>query len=73
MIAIIGTSDQPCWLAESCKILLLLLLVTMCVSLFGLTYNPICPVQLYHEILLNHVISLVGWQKHVKFFFFFFR
>ena len=26
MIAIIGTSDRPCWLAEACKILLLLLL-----------------------------------------------
>ena len=26
MIAIIGTSDRPCWLAETCKILLLLLL-----------------------------------------------
>ena len=26
MIAIIGTSDQPCWLAEACKILLLLAL-----------------------------------------------
>ena len=25
MTAIIGTSDQPCWLAEACKILLLLL------------------------------------------------
>ena len=25
MIAIIGTSDQPCWLAEACKILLLLI------------------------------------------------
>ena len=25
MIAIIGTSDQPCWLAEACKIRLLLL------------------------------------------------
>ena len=24
MIAIIGTSDRPCWLAEACKILLLL-------------------------------------------------
>ena len=24
MIAIIGTSDQPCWLAEACKIFLLL-------------------------------------------------
>ena len=24
MIAIIGTSDQSCWLAEACKILLLL-------------------------------------------------
>ena len=23
MIAIIGTSDRPCWLAEACKILLL--------------------------------------------------
>ena len=28
MIAIIGTSDQPCWLAEACKIFLLLLLQT---------------------------------------------
>ena len=27
IIAIIGTSDQPCWLAEACKILLLLLLL----------------------------------------------
>ena len=27
MIAIIGTSDRPCWLAEACKILLLLLLI----------------------------------------------
>ena len=27
MIAIIGTSDRPCWLAEACKILLLLNLV----------------------------------------------
>ena len=25
MIAIIGTSDRPCWLAEACNILLLLL------------------------------------------------
>ena len=25
MIAMIGTSDRPCWLAEACKILLLLL------------------------------------------------
>ena len=24
MIAIIGTSDRPCWLAEACKIFLLL-------------------------------------------------
>ena len=27
MIAIIGTSDRPCWLAEACKILLLLILL----------------------------------------------
>jgi len=27
MIAIIGTSDRLCWLAETCKILLLLLLL----------------------------------------------
>ena len=26
MIAMIGRSDQPCWLAEACKFLLLLLL-----------------------------------------------
>ena len=31
MIAMIGTSDQPCWLAEACKILLLLLLVAQAV------------------------------------------
>ena len=28
MIAIIGTSDRPCWLAEACIIILLLLLLT---------------------------------------------
>ena len=39
----IGTSDQSCWLAEACKIL-----------------------------LLSIVISLVGWPKLVKFYFFFF-
>ena len=27
MIAMIGTSDRLCWLAETCKILLLLLLL----------------------------------------------
>ena len=27
IIAMIGTSDQSCWLAEACKILLLLLLL----------------------------------------------
>ena len=32
MIAIIGTSDRPCWLAEACKILLLLLLQRVCLS-----------------------------------------
>ena len=31
MIAIIGTSDRPCWLAEACKILLLLLLADVSV------------------------------------------
>ncbi len=29
MIAMIGTSDRPCWLAETCKILLLLLVVML--------------------------------------------
>ena len=28
-IAVIGTSDQSCWLAEACKILLLLLFFTL--------------------------------------------
>ena len=32
MIAIIGTSDRPCWLAEACKILLLLLLHASCLT-----------------------------------------
>ena len=32
-IAMIGTSDQSCWLAEACKILLLLLLLENLVSL----------------------------------------
>ena len=27
MIAMMGASDQPCWLAEACKILLLFVLV----------------------------------------------
>ena len=29
MIAMIGTSDRLCWLAETCKILLLLLLQSL--------------------------------------------
>ncbi len=29
MIAMIGTSDRLCWLAETCKILLLLWLLTI--------------------------------------------
>ena len=29
MIAIIGTSDRPCWLAEACKILLLHFLLSL--------------------------------------------
>ena len=33
MIAMIGTSDRPCWLAEACKIHLLLLL--RCGKTFG--------------------------------------
>ena len=33
MIAIIGTSDRPCWLAEACKILLLLLLLSLLLRL----------------------------------------
>ena len=36
MIAMIGTSDRLCWLAETCKILLLLLLS----STFSLGVNP---------------------------------
>ena len=32
MIAMIGTSDRLCWLAETCKILLLLLLHDSCLS-----------------------------------------
>ena len=40
----IGTSDQSCWLAEACKILLLLLLrlqmhAVVCVLLVGPTMN----------------------------------
>ncbi len=30
MIAMIGTSDRLCWLAETCKILLLLLELKQC-------------------------------------------
>ena len=39
MIAMIGTSDRLCWLAETCKILLLLLLLTasLCVNILGET------------------------------------
>ncbi len=44
MIAMIGTSDRLCWLAESCKILLLLLL-------FDFPYVP--------ELLLLTVLCVV--------------
>ena len=37
MIAIIGTSDQPCWLAEACNILFLLLLLLCSDLLCGRT------------------------------------
>ena len=39
MIAIIGTSDRPCWLAEACKNLLLLTLLLVDVSLLLSAYS----------------------------------
>ena len=50
MIAIIGTSDRPCWLAEACKILLL-----QC----ALTHASICytcirdPMQFFMQLLVQ--------------------
>ncbi len=41
MIARIGTSDRLCWLAETCKILLLLHL-SLVKSLFFSEYKSIC-------------------------------
>ena len=45
MIAIIATSDQPCWLAEACKILLLLRLLL----LHGMLTYPV-------HILCRHIL-----------------
>ena len=52
----IGTSDQSCWLAEACKILLLLLLLDATlpahqnsVSLFSLCVS-VLPVLLYRRV-----------------------
>ena len=46
MIAIIGTSDQPCWLAEACKQLLLLLVILLLLFLLVFTwYFASCRVQ----------------------------
>ena len=40
MIAIIGTSDQPCWLAEACKIPALDGLWIYGVTIFITVYTP---------------------------------
>ena len=46
--AIIGTSNQPCWLAEACKIFLLLVLVRrLCAS------TATIAVQQLHSIILH--------------------
>jgi len=42
MIAIIGTSDRLCWLAETCKILLLLLLTELPQSEPGSEVSSVC-------------------------------
>ena len=40
IIAMIGTSDQPCWLAEACKNLLLFLLFLVGVSPQAACWDP---------------------------------
>ena len=46
-IAVIGTSDQSCWLAEACKILLLLLLLEHVVIFHDSRHlpSPTCSLQ----------------------------
>ena len=39
MLAMIGTSDRPCWLAEACKILLLTQLSTPVVELSNMPFQ----------------------------------
>ena len=41
----IGTSDQSCWLAEACKILLLLLHCNVTMHVMEPAYEPNTPTQ----------------------------
>ena len=50
----IGTSDQSCWLAEACKILLLLLLQQHC-NIDSITASL---VQCKHEVMPRPIIEV---------------
>ena len=53
-IAVVGTSDQSCWLAEACKVLLLLPLV----SHYNLLYqgrDNICWYLVRHPLSVPHL------------------
>ena len=56
MIAMIGTSDRPCWMAEACKILLLLHAAT---GIKGKVLNTSCKSECSKVDIISHVDSCV--------------
>ena len=61
MIAIIGTSDRPCWLAEACKILLLLLLLLA--SLTAPAFGVSAPSWISLAQRSSSTISVLGTEN----------
>ena len=57
-IAMIGTSDQSCWLAEACKILLLLL-PCICTDVASKLTSVGCAIGHLHQI---HALG----KRHLK-------
>ena len=62
MIAIIGTSDRPCWLAEAYKIFLFLLLCSCRLSVWQVGRCVAAPLVIMMPIN-NHVVLLFENNK----------
>jgi len=63
MIAIIGTSDRLCWLAETCKILLLLLLTVPTNPWTHDAFVSLILVWQYQSALSTATVEINGMQS----------